>query len=145
MSEPGSIAAVVVAAAVVVPTLAIYLKAMFEWVYCKRADPGGSWKRARRRRKGIRSVRVEFPPEIRAEALSAHRWCRYCRWWGAVLPKRRKSGYHADHIVSTSVGGLPEIANCQKLCGRCNMRKSGDGGPIRHANRVVFGAIFFRL
>lgn len=134
-----------VACIAVSPGLYVYVGAIVEWMRCKRADPTGSWKRARRRRRGIRSARVEFPPEVRAAGLSSRRWCRYCRWWSAVLPKRRKSGYHADHIVPTSVGGLPDASNCQKLCGRCNLRKSGDGGPIRHANRVVFGAVLPRL
>jgi 5-methylcytosine-specific restriction endonuclease McrA len=49
--------------------------------------------------------------------LAAQGVCRLCK---EPLP----IGWHADHLVAYSKGGLTETNNGQALCAKCNLRKS---------------------
>ncbi len=49
--------------------------------------------------------------------LAAQGVCRLCK---EPLP----IGWHADHLVAFSKGGLTETNNGQALCAKCNLRKS---------------------
>jgi 5-methylcytosine-specific restriction endonuclease McrA len=49
--------------------------------------------------------------------LVAQGICRLCK---EPLP----AGWHADHLVAFSKGGLTETSNGQALCAKCNLRKS---------------------
>lgn len=131
-----------------------WMQPAIEWCRCASRAGTGWIKRWLRRKRGIRSPRVEFPKEVRDEIMAAHKWCRYCRFWSRILIKRKEPSpygrtrrqragraHQADHIAATSAGALANVENGQRLCGRCNGKKSGDGGPIRHANRVMFGAV----
>ena len=79
---------------------------------CEKPEKAAS--RAVRRE---RTVGTYSPEDVRRLSLSQGYACVTCR------RDLRVVGYHVDHIVPVSKGGLNVASNIQLLCPRCNLRK----------------------
>lgn len=76
-------------------------------------------------------IRLEFPRAVKETSrIRSNGKCERC---GAVLADHEGE---YDHILPASLGGKPELANCQRLCKVCHKEKTAkDVGRIRKADR----------
>lgn len=79
----------------------------------------------------LQLTRLNFSPQTKRKAYD--RDGGKCRECGCDVPETRAQ---YDHILPDALGGKPELANCQLLCGPCHKEKTAqDVGRIRKADR----------